>query len=71
MHVPASIRNETVLLRLQPKRDCKSDNLALCDSAIGKHLLSSTHCENSYSDHDFRVAKNVAPYFNYASWRLY
>ena len=67
MHIPASIRNETVLLRLQPKRDCKSDNLTLCDSAIEKHLLSSTHSATSYSDHDFRVAKNVARYFNYAS----
>ena len=38
-HVPVSIRNKTVPLQQQPKRDCMSHKLISCDSAIGKHLF--------------------------------
>ena len=62
-HVPASIRNKTVPSRQQPKRGCKSENPVLCDSAIGKHLLSNTRCANSYSDHNFKIIKKCRSLF--------
>ena len=40
-HVPSAIRNKTVSLKQQPKRQCTSAQTINCDSAIGRHLLSN------------------------------
>ena len=54
-HVPSVIRNKTVPLRNQPKRQCTSAQTINCDSAIGRHLLSNRCCTNTYSDSKFNI----------------
>ena len=53
--MPIVIRNKTVPLRNQLKRQCTSAQTINGDSAIGRHLLSNRCCANNYSVSKFSI----------------
>ena len=55
-HVPTCIRKKSNTVREQPSRLHKNNNSKIiCESAIGKHLLTNPESAKTYTDDNFRI----------------
>ena len=55
-HVPMSIRKKSIIVREQPPRMCKNNNLKMtCDLAIVQHLITNPEFAKTYTDFNFRM----------------
>ena len=67
-HVPTFIRNHTQHERKQPQRKSKTTNRdAVCDSAIGTHLLNNKTCADHYSNNQFFILSQARSDFHLAA----
>ena len=67
-HVPKTIRNKQIPIKILPKRKCKENTkttkVPQCDSAIGLHLLQNKDCASNYNDQQFSILSRARSTFH-------